>query len=152
MATSPLLLCRHCWLRACMHLNVPACVNVFCSCRTLYGRIILQSTFSTPFPGFNNTLSVEEGRMRKGKRGEGKPICQVTCLCLKLFKTCFTDQKRCSIPNVATYVFIGYSATTNHYTPGVHGQVTANRVLFNLKCWSVFLASDKPDVCNAGEY
>lgn len=69
MATSPLLLCRHCWLRACRHLNVRACVNVFCSYRTLYGHIILQATFSTPFPHFNNTLSMDEGIMRKGKRG-----------------------------------------------------------------------------------
>lgn len=69
MATSPLLLCRRCWLRACWHLNVRACVNVFCSYRTLYGHIILQATFSTPFPRFNNTLSMEEGKMRKGKWG-----------------------------------------------------------------------------------
>lgn len=69
MATSPLLLCRHCWLCACRHLNVRACVNIFCSYRTLYALIILQATFSIPFPRFNNTLSMDEGTMRKDKRG-----------------------------------------------------------------------------------
>lgn len=36
--------------------------------------------------------------------------------------------------------------------PGIPRQVTANWLLFHLKRRSMFLASDKPDVCNAGEY